>query len=1070
LNVEGNREAYDAGLAPRIGPLNDKHVLGAMWSEHNLTEYSQKEFTTVNYGVTTDALREWKAAAGEWTPGNQRWKLVSMFKIPKETKNIKGEHRRRAVCLEEFMEPPKDRVEGEKWKRACKETPKTWLDNLSPLQKAWRCFYVAEMLPEEVLALALRLWSGPMYVVYSAVLRNGEKNKYTNTLHALDSAITRLSRIGFPEKVFQEIGVRAFKLEDFKRGVYVEMGAQSFTRDRSVAHQYSTWGGKGRASYILEVQECEADKGADISPFSYYAHEKEKLYGPLAMMQVTATRIQGSTLILSMRVNVNARQGTLTEAKKQKFRQTMAIASNLAQDLELSDAVKNLQSESRLADFQSLVRSLQDAQEKDNNAFNQDENFQKGIMITVDSWKGVCTHAALRAKVEDVLSNDAGDESVTEEIKAVEKELRQRRARVALPLLRRRLSDLRFMWSWGLRETSIAILHVGLFLLAVGIVPAVVVLNFLNPTVSLLSRVPVVGYVIQVLVASPLAALTSRVTSFCGDALRLMHNINSALSPLVHRDIEIEGLDLAVRALESSGLLTYHDQYESGVRCGRVVGVASCLVVSLTLPSLLLAFAELQPWGPPAGGIYRHGAAETSPSYATLMIVVGALTLLCVCCGIALGNIQENVSLLQTVDCFSMVFCCCGLPLFATALMMWIYMSDSPPECGVGMWVISCVALLTLVLVCCTIFFTVKALGETASSRRSSSVNEVEETKIKELEEKLRGLWRRGGFRGKHTADQEHIKKHILDALLRTSTRDLAHEYTCRRFLHAVQHLVEQCRVLPIRSTHVPYHKPERFYGLLNMRDEQTIKQAHEWLSGVELLQEGYEHEDVERLLELFDIGTRQGEPVLKSSELASWREARHMAALDVAHEYFNDYNLEQLATGKCRQLYPFTVLRVEAEFLAAFVCIHSPGPVSIHLPAPVVPIVMAGRTDRRVGVLMDSESPGAELHALLGKVSIRGLIMNLSDIQWVWIECTSPTCLMTTMTICTVDVYHSKKAKCRWKGCDCLWRRASGGSVAQRRGRCSCPGCAVNRSKTNPRGWRTRSVWSGPTHQTDLL
>jgi hypothetical protein len=162
------------------------------------------------------------------------------------------------------------------------------------------------------------------------------------------------------------------------------MGAQSFTRDRSVAHKYSTWGGEGSASYILEVQEGEVDKGADISPFSFYPHEQEKLYGPLAMMQVTATRVQGSTLVLSMRVNVNARQGTLTEAKQQKFRQTMNIASNLAHDLELSEAVKKLQSKSRLGGFESVVCVLKDAQEKDKNAFNHDETFQKAILITVN--------------------------------------------------------------------------------------------------------------------------------------------------------------------------------------------------------------------------------------------------------------------------------------------------------------------------------------------------------------------------------------------------------------------------------------------------------------------------------------------------------------------------------------------------------------------------------------------------------------------------------------------------------------------------------------------------------------
>jgi hypothetical protein len=314
--VEASREVYDAGLAHRIGPLNDKDVVGAMWSEHNIEEYSKEEIITTNYGVRTDPLKEWKAAAGEWTPQrisaagewtkeNRSWKLVSNFEIPEETKIIKGRHKRRAVCLEEFMKPPKDTEEGEKWKRERKENPETWLDNLSPLEKAQRCFYVAEMLPEEV--LAIRLWSGPMYVPYSAVLRNGEKRKYTNTLHALASAITRLARIGSFEKVFRGMTGRAYKSEDFTRGVYVEMGAQSFTRDRSVAHQYSLVGEgkKGSGSYILEVQEGEADKGADISPFSYYPHEQEKLYGPLAMMQVTDTRVQGSTIVLSMRVNVN---------------------------------------------------------------------------------------------------------------------------------------------------------------------------------------------------------------------------------------------------------------------------------------------------------------------------------------------------------------------------------------------------------------------------------------------------------------------------------------------------------------------------------------------------------------------------------------------------------------------------------------------------------------------------------------------------------------------------------------------------------------------------------------------
>jgi hypothetical protein len=70
-----------------------------MWSEHNIEKYSNEKFTTTNYGITTDPLKEWSAAAGEWTREQRSWKLFSNLKIPEETKNIKAEHRRRAVCL-----------------------------------------------------------------------------------------------------------------------------------------------------------------------------------------------------------------------------------------------------------------------------------------------------------------------------------------------------------------------------------------------------------------------------------------------------------------------------------------------------------------------------------------------------------------------------------------------------------------------------------------------------------------------------------------------------------------------------------------------------------------------------------------------------------------------------------------------------------------------------------------------------------------------------------------------------------------------------------------------------------
>ena len=126
----------------------------------------------------------------------------------------------------------------------------------------------------------------------------------------------QLARIGTPEVVYRGLSGRAIALDDFEHGTWTEKGAQSFTRDRDVALKYSRFAGAGAASYLLEVLEGEADQGADISPFSYYPYEAEKLYGPLVLMQTTGQSIEGSTLKIKMRVNINLHDGTLDEARR----------------------------------------------------------------------------------------------------------------------------------------------------------------------------------------------------------------------------------------------------------------------------------------------------------------------------------------------------------------------------------------------------------------------------------------------------------------------------------------------------------------------------------------------------------------------------------------------------------------------------------------------------------------------------------------------------------------------------------------------------------------------------------
>eukprot|EP00961_Rhodomonas_salina_P123031 1657148-Rhodomonas_salina.3 len=145
---------------------------------------------TRNYGITTDPTQEFRAVAGRWTPTDRSFLPVDGFEIPPETQNLSSdEHRRRFLGVPELME----------------------LDSAvqAGLQE-----------PEVV---AVRLWTGPMYqgltpklaaqprdlmqvtvwvffssdfavfeAVYNGILRNGVKDQFTTTLHALSSAIYKV--------------------------------------------------------------------------------------------------------------------------------------------------------------------------------------------------------------------------------------------------------------------------------------------------------------------------------------------------------------------------------------------------------------------------------------------------------------------------------------------------------------------------------------------------------------------------------------------------------------------------------------------------------------------------------------------------------------------------------------------------------------------------------------------------------------------------------------------------------------------------------------------------------------
>jgi hypothetical protein len=161
-----------------IGTPNPK-VMQGMEDEHCRRGNSETEFTTGNYNVTTQPVLEWEFVVnpqlveGRYphTPKDKsKWHARCEWK---------GECGRDTIALEAFLE---------------KEEVKLIVEQAG-LKKA------------EV--VALRLYTGPMFVLYNAVLRGfpekdvkclwdkkaGKENRYETTIFAIASGITKISKV-----------------------------------------------------------------------------------------------------------------------------------------------------------------------------------------------------------------------------------------------------------------------------------------------------------------------------------------------------------------------------------------------------------------------------------------------------------------------------------------------------------------------------------------------------------------------------------------------------------------------------------------------------------------------------------------------------------------------------------------------------------------------------------------------------------------------------------------------------------------------------------------------------------
>jgi len=299
----GSLRWFRRGLDGTIG-LPAINVKEAMELEHS----SLETFITGNYQLRTCPAEEWEFVVspvkGKEYPGEE---------------NEKNPEGRKRCLLQELEDAPLFRASG---------------------------------LTEEEL-IALRLYTGPMYMLYNEVLRGALHRKrqkgqfsFVTTIHMINSGILKLASASpLPPGRMVYRGLSGMRLPEcfFVDDSYgcrggVELAFMSTTVSFDVALEY-TGSRDSLLPIIFEISLGQVDRGASLNWLSQYPAENEVLLPPLSNLEVIGSpkaEVFGdkSVLVFSMRLNVNLKSMNKEELEGRRKALHMNALNNTMQEIE----------------------------------------------------------------------------------------------------------------------------------------------------------------------------------------------------------------------------------------------------------------------------------------------------------------------------------------------------------------------------------------------------------------------------------------------------------------------------------------------------------------------------------------------------------------------------------------------------------------------------------------------------------------------------------------------------------------------------------------------------------------
>ena len=343
----GPIEDFHRGLEPVLGP-SKKLLFEAMEKEHCESVDSDVSFVAGNTGVSTTSRIEWNFVVN---PSQKKLEELHLTEWPKET-SLEPKLRRVPRHIDDFEQ------------------------DLAEVNIKLQRIGLPRMTLMEL--VALRIYSGPLGVKFNKMIRSytaghraGQEwrleeerklclgNKYSTTIHVIQSAISKLGKINPNQKGYS--GVSGMLLQDrfwnnhpdlnSKGGV--EGGFMSLSGSYDVGMFYANLV-KGKLGVLLEVNMSTIDRGAELRWLAQYPHEDETLLPPLTYLHVEHIRLDKSGDDPIMVVEIRARisqsiqiqMPLLTELEMFSIRQFLKV------DQKETSPIKNSKLLSRFGDEQ----------------------------------------------------------------------------------------------------------------------------------------------------------------------------------------------------------------------------------------------------------------------------------------------------------------------------------------------------------------------------------------------------------------------------------------------------------------------------------------------------------------------------------------------------------------------------------------------------------------------------------------------------------------------------------------------------------------------------------------------